>query len=254
MKNIHQLRSKRTIMKKRIILAYSISMTLLLGFVLLECDFVQRVERKLGIAKSQTEITGYFHQRVRDHTKIDVNVLNQSLIFIGDSIMHRLPVSAVASPAVNYGIESDTTVGVLLRLPTYKSIKNARAVVIAIGVNDMKYRSNGKILHNFKEIAKQIPSHVPVIFSAILPVDLEVRDEWMGINNDRIRKLNSKLKDITETSENLFFVNAGTQLTDEMGNLADEFHNGDGVHLNPQGNAIWISKLQNAIEIIRLNH
>jgi lysophospholipase L1-like esterase len=168
--------------------------------------------------------------------------------------MHRLPVSAVANPAVNYGIESDTTVGVILRIPTYNSIEKARAVVIAIGINDMKYRSNGNILHNFKEIARQIPSYVPVIFSAILPVDLEVRDEWHGISNDRIRKLNSKLKDITETSDNLFYVNAGSQLIDKKGNLADEFHNGDGVHLNPQGNAIWISKLQNAIEIIRLNH
>jgi lysophospholipase L1-like esterase len=241
-------------MKKRIIVAYVICMHLLLGFVLLECDFVQRVERKLGIAKSQTEITGYYRQRVRDHSRIDENVLNQSVIFIGDSILHRLPVSAVANPAVNYGIESDTTAGVILRMPTYNSIKNARAVVIAIGINDMKYRSNGSILDNFKEIARQIPSHVPVVFSAIFPVDLEVRDEWKGISNDRIRELNLKLKDITETSDNLFFVNAGSQLIDRKGNLADEFHNGDGVHLNPQGNAIWISKLKDAIEITRLSH
>jgi lysophospholipase L1-like esterase len=39
-------------------------------------------------------------------------------------------------------------------------------------------------------------------------------------------------------------VDAGHFLVDVQGNLADEYHDGDGVHLNPKGNGIWIRELQ----------
>jgi lysophospholipase L1-like esterase len=148
----------------------------------------------------------------------------------------------------NYGIGSDTTFGVLQRLPAYKSIERASAVVIAIGVNDMKYRSNEDILHNYSVITDQIPKNIPVIFSAILPLDEEVREEWQGRNQNRIKRLNFKLEELTKISTNLFFVNAGQLLVDAKGNLADKFHDGDGIHLNSQGNAIWIQQLQKAIK------
>jgi lysophospholipase L1-like esterase len=42
-------------------------------------------------------------------------------------------------------------------------------------------------------------------------------------------------------------VDAGHFLVDVQGNLADEYHDGDGVHLNPKGNGIWIRELQKTI-------
>ena len=241
-------------MKKQIILAYVIAIHIILGVVLLKSDFIQRVEHKLGITTSKTEITEHFHRMLRYHSRMDGNVPNQSVIFIGDSITQGLAVTAVVNPSVNYGIGSDTTVGVMQRLPVYRSIEKATAVVIAIGINDMKYRSNEEILYNFKAIADQIPKNVSIIFSAVLPLDEDVRGEWQGRNQNRIRELNAKLKGWSETSDNLFFVNAGPQLIDEKGNLADEFHDGDGVHLNSRGNAIWIQQLREAINNAQQSH
>jgi lysophospholipase L1-like esterase len=234
-------------MKKRIILAYAIGIHMLLGVVLLKSDFIQRVQYKLGVRTSQSEITDHFHRMLSYHSRMDGNVPNQSVIFIGDSITQGLCVTAVANPSVNYGVGNDTTVGVLQRLPVYRSLEKASAVVIAIGINDMRYRSNDKILYNYRSIADKISLAVPVIFSAVLPIDEDARDEWQGVNNRRIKELNSKLKDWTETSARLRYVDAGSRLVDERGNLADELYDNDGVHLNSLGNAIWIQQLRESV-------
>ena len=237
-------------MKKRIIYAYIVCIHLLLGVVLLKSYFFQCAEHKQGssqAATTQPEITQHFKRMLRYHARMDGNVPDGAVVFIGDSITQGLCVSAVAPSSVNYGIGSDTTVGVLQRLPAYKSINRASAVVIAIGINDMRLRSNEDILRNYSAMVEQIPKDMPVIFSAVLPLDQEIRDYWQGMN-DRIKALNAELEGLTEKSENLFFVDAGAILVDDQGNLADEYHDGDGVHLNPKGNAIWIQHLQKAIE------
>lgn len=235
-------------MKKQLTIAYILCIHLFLGFVLLKSDFIQRVESKLGFGQNaQFEITDHFHRMLRYHSRMDDNVPDGAVVFIGDSITQGLCVSAVVPSSVNYGIGSDTTIGVLQRLPKYKSIGRACAVVVAIGINDMKFRSNEEILRNYSAIAGQMPENVPVIFSAVLPLDEKVRDEWQGRNQDRIRLLNSELENLTNEFEHLFFVDAGALLIDAQGNLADEFHDGDGVHLNSKGNAIWIQQLQMVI-------
>ena len=238
-------------MKKRISVTYLIGVHILLAIVLLKNDFINKVQSELGIwqAGSPHEITQHFHRMLRYHRRMDGNVPDGAVIFIGDSLTQGLCVSAIKSPSVNYGIGSDTTVGVLQRLPNYKSIERASAVVLAIGINDMKRRSNDEILENYRAIIEHLPKTTPVIFSAVLPLDEETRDEWQGRNQDRIKTLNSDLKHLVLARDNVFFVDAGPLLLDEAGNLADIYHDGDGVHLNSQGNAIWIDALRNGIEI-----
>jgi lysophospholipase L1-like esterase len=238
-------------MRKKLFLTYAVGLHLLLAIVLLKSNFIQKVEHKLGITSYQLEITDEFRRMLKYHLRMDGNVPNNSVVFIGDSITQGLAVTAVASPSINYGISCDTSFGVLKRIRRYKSIENASAVVIAIGVNDMKYRSNEKILRNFKAIANNVPAHVPVVFSAVLPIDKDVLNDRHGRSQNRIRDLNSKLKNLTEGSGRLFFVDAGPRLVDREGNLADEFHEGDGIHLNSRGNAIWIASLKVALKNVR---
>lgn len=234
-------------MKKLIIVAYIIAIHLFLGVVLLKSDFIHRIGHRLGIDTSQNEITGFSQQMLPFHSRMDGNVPNQSVIFIGDSITQGLCVAAVVNPSVNYGIGNDTTVGVLQRLPIYRSVEKASTIVIAIGINDMRFRSNEEILENFKAIADKFPNNVPLVFSALLPIDEDARDGWQGINNRRIREFNLKLKAWIDISANRFFVDAGPQLIDKNGNLEDEYYVNDGMHLNSRGNAIWIQKLREAI-------
>jgi lysophospholipase L1-like esterase len=177
---------------------------------------------------------------------MDENVPDNSVIFIGDSITQGLAVSAVANPSVNYGIGGDTTVGVLKRVQSYASLDRASVVVIAVGINDFSYRSNEKIFDNIKSIVKKLPISIPIVISAILPIDEKIIKEWSGYNS-RIVMLNSKVKDFTDKSNRLFFVDIGDALVDNKGNFSDKYHVGDGLHLNSRGNDIWIGALQEVI-------
>ena len=118
---------------------------------------------------------------------------------------------------------------------------------MAIGSNDLNFRTNEQILRNYLSIAEHMPKNVPVIFSAVLPVDEKAhKRRWRGWNQ-RIQALNADLKSFISKSKNLFFVDAGYFLVDVQGNLAREYHAGDGLHLNAKGNAIWIKELQKTI-------
>lgn len=236
-------------MKRRIAIIYLIGIHLLLAVVLLKSDFINRVQTKIGMQQAElsTEITQHFHRMLRYHKRMDGNVPDGSVVFIGDSITQGLCVSAVACPSVNYGIGSDTTLGVLQRLPEYRSIDRASAVVLAIGINDMKRRSNEAILKNYRSIVEHIPENTPIVISAILPLDEESREEWQGRNQDRIRSLNSSLEDLANADSRIFFVDAAPLLVGASGNLADQYHDAGGVHLNSKGNAIWINALQDGV-------
>ncbi len=234
-------------MKKQMVIAYIVCIHVLLGFVFLKSGFVDRVQTKLGINRMrQTEVTGHYSHMVRLHARMDDNVPDGAVIFIGDSITQGLCVSAVVPLSVNYGISSDTTAGLLKRLPTYRSMKRAGAIVVAVGINDMADRTNEEILRNYLSIAEQMPKNVPVIFSGVLPVD-EKTHNWFQGWNQRIQALNADLKSFIGRSKNLFFVDAGYLLADAEGNLAHEYHVGDGLHLNSKGNAIWIRELKKTI-------
>ena len=193
------------------------------------------------------EITEHFQRMLIYHSRMDGNVPPGATIFIGDSLTQGLCVSAVTCPAVNYGIGSDTTVGVLQRLSTYQSIERAAVVVLAIGVNDFRRRGNEEIIGNFRQIVASMPGSAPIVISGVLPQDEAAQLEWSGRNSMRIKPLNQNLAQLAASDPRLLFFDAGPLLIDAEGNLRDEFHVSDGVHLNAQGNKIWIQALQRAV-------
>ena len=80
--------------------------------------------------------------------------------------------------------------------------------------------------------------------SAVLPIDERVDRDWTGFNQ-RIRELNEGIKSLCEAeSPKCAFVNAGPSLIDSSGNLAEQYHDGDGVHLTAEGDRIWIQALK----------
>ena len=95
-------------------------------------------------------------------SKIDLRP-NQTIVFIGDSIIQGLYVSAVTENGVNFGISGDTTAGVLERIDKYTILNKARAVVIAIGINDIPRRNNKKIIENLLLFVKVV-KNVVIVF------------------------------------------------------------------------------------------
>jgi lysophospholipase L1-like esterase len=233
---------------QRVIFIYILLIHLLLGAVLIKSDFIERVQKKFGDkASKENEVGPTYYSMVSYHERMDRNVPDGSVIFIGDSLIQGLCVSAVACPAVNFGIEKDTTVGVLKRLQRYECLKRAAVIIIAIGLNDLWYRGNSEIIQNYSKIMKKLPDTIPVIFSAVLPVDEDARSYLLGWNS-RIRDLNSELQVMCMKTPNYLYIDAGKALSNNQGFLDKRYHNGDGIHLNSDGNRVWIEELKKGVK------
>ena len=219
-----------------------------MGITVVKTDIVSRFQAKLGYKTLSNELTPHYHTMLGFHKRVDKNIPSKSLIFIGDSITQGLSVIAVDPQSINYGIGQDTTVGVLNRIPYYRSILKSKAVVIAVGINDLRRRSNDEIINNYHKIINLIPNNIPVLLSAVLPVD-EVASGRIGINK-RVNELNDSLSEICQNSQRLRFLNISKLVINPHGNLSTDYHIGDGVHLNGFGNEIWIAKLKEYIQNI----
>ncbi|MBW7864130.1 MAG: hypothetical protein GX580_11740 [Candidatus Hydrogenedens sp.] len=201
------------------------------------------------------DITEHYTRMMKYHVYMDGSVPAGAVLFVGDSITQGLCVAAVCDRGVNYGIGSDTTVGVLERLPKYGSIDRARAVVVAIGVNDLSRRDNDAILENYRKIAGtvagsgMVAGRAPLVFSAVLPVDERVNPENAGVNG-RIRELNRGLAKVCAETRGCRMVDVTGALADDTGSLAPENHVGDGVHLSDKGYTLWITALRDALREI----
>ena len=237
-------------MRKNVAIGYLVFIHILLALALVKSDFLTRVGNRLGYtANVEPEITQHFEYMERYYERMDPNVPSGSAIFIGDSITQGLCVSAVFTPSVNYGIGSDTTLGILKRLPKYKSLNRASIVILEVGVNDLKRRKDEEILSNYSSILKLLPSHLPVMISGILPVNEDIAHHTKGYNA-RIRGLNFRLKNLCESKKpQCTFVDSGRALEDSTGSLSRNYQEGDGVHLNGEGNNIWIQELKDGIKI-----
>ena len=137
----------------RSLLAIGIAIVLVLVF-----SYSYRYIEKLKTAKPS-----HYDQMLAFHLRQDQNLPEGLVYFIGDSHIQGLATQSVSRRSVNYGIGSDTTAGVLKRLSKYQSLKNAKAVVLGIGFNDLKERDNIQIISNIKKILDEIPNNICTI-------------------------------------------------------------------------------------------
>ncbi|MBA1446929.1 MAG: hypothetical protein FE835_18930 [Gammaproteobacteria bacterium] len=151
--------------------------------------------------------------------------------------------TCVEEKSVNYGIASDTTVGILNRLPEYKSLDKARAVVLQVGVNDLPRRDDNDLLSNYQAILNRLPDGLIIVLAAIFPIDSALAEK-PSRSNRRIISLNMKLKKLCRSDLRCRYIDSGGRLQDNSGNLRTDYHLGDGVHLNPAGYRVWIDELK----------
>ncbi|MFA6449641.1 MAG: GDSL-type esterase/lipase family protein [bacterium] len=184
--------------------------------------------------------------------RVDGNVPKGAVVFIGDSITEGLCVAAVADKAVNFGIAGDTTTGVLARIPMYKSLPRAKAIILAIGVNDLwrGQRTDEQILSNLRLVLMQLPHKVPVVFSAILPIDEQLEKDRYG-GNSHIETLNEQTVKLCAQFKNCHYFSSYGKLLGPNGQLVAEYHVGDGLHISPKGYDIWIADMQKALEELK---
>lgn len=194
------------------------------------------------------ELSPYYHRICQYHYRSAELIPDGSIIMIGDSITQGFCVSSLGSPSVNYGIGSDTTLGVLERISEYK-LEKAKIVILAIGTNDFKWRSEDEIIQNYQKIISKVPAGVPVLISSILAIDESVAHRLSG-RNAKIKSVNDRLYKLAASDERVHFLDNTLLLTGSSSDLKKAYHVGDGVHLNNEGNRIWRDSLKKAIKSI----
>jgi lysophospholipase L1-like esterase len=188
----------------------------------------------------------YVHQMLAFNARIDLNLPTGSVLFYGDSMVQGLAVANAADIAINYGVGHATSQHVYQQLRNHRNVSRAKAVVIAVGINDITRGNASQVLPNVQEGLKHIPKAVPVIISKLMPVN----EEALGRNglSANVALVNLELEQVCSDNQRVRCIDAGQLLAASDGNLARQYHTGDGLHLNPRGNAIWREQLQLAIE------
>jgi lysophospholipase L1-like esterase len=229
--------------------AYVAALHGLLLFILMHSNFIAKVLSHNPF--KNPDITSHYRTMLSYQKLIDSAVLPGSNLFFGDSLTQGLAVSVLNGRNVNFGIGQDTTVGLLKRLPDYSSLRHARAVVIAIGVNDLWIRDVKKTVENYAKILNEIPDAMPIIVNSVFPVDPSSLKS--SLNHHLVHELNQKLIILSRSRENTTFIDMTSDFSDKNGALKPQFHVGDGLHINTAGYQVWIEKLEKALSQVAVH-
>ncbi len=232
-------------MKKIFSILYVLSIHTLLIVALVKNDFIQKVEIKLGMTEPSSTNHSYYMDALgwnfanRSNTIID----GDGLVFVGDSITNGLSVETIFG-AVNYGISGDSVKNAKKRVKKYSHLEN-KTIVVALGVNDI-LRENDKIVSDYSSLIENLPNSSLVLVSSILPID-ELRLERYSKTkktNNQINELNAQLQNIASKFSNAHYIDSAKYMRDTSGCLFENFHNGDGLHLNTEGYGMWVKGLK----------
>lgn len=194
-------------------------------------------------------MTAYQRTLFGNHRRIDRNVLDSSILLFGDSHIQGLNVNNIGQNIINFGIGASTSKNLLDRYNSYTSLKKSKAVYIAIGFNDLKYRSNEAIIKNLKTIISKTPKQNKIILSTIiLTGENYLKNTEM---NPRILEINRQIKFIVNHNKNMYLFDPNTFLT-KLEKLLYKLSEPDGVHLNANGYEIYMRELKNQFSTLDL--
>jgi len=225
------------------VVCFSIGLAVGVGVAISKPAKIRQWSRRLG--RPDYNQQWYYNQTVKFYKRIDACVPEGAVLFVGDSFIQGLSVTGVAKDGINFGIGGDTTEGVLARLPMYSSLAKARAVVFAVGDNDLRRgRTEAEVARNYEKIVAQVPKTVPIFFCSIVPCVDGL--DYAEINRG-IASLNRSLTELCASNSRCHLVDLGPNFNDERGALRCEYADDDGVHLNGSGYRLCIEKLRGAL-------
>ena len=196
---------------------------------------------RLGLGSRWAEFDSAYRVRRVQLVRLADGVGPGAALFIGDSILASLDVGALVDRGVQLSISGDTARRVVSRLDNYPAaLAGARLVVFHVGTNDLKYRKPAELHRPFARMLREVPANVPVVMSAVLPVDERVEHHY---GNADVRAVNRVMAQACAARPGCTFANAAVAVTDAAGGLDPRYHVGDGVHLNGDGNRAWRAAL-----------
>ena len=176
--------------------------------------------------------TSFYRRMVASHVRQDALVPENSVYFLGDSHIQGLYTGGIG---INYGIGSDTTEGLIARIPKYVSMQKAAKAFIEIGCNDGE--SDGvKLAENILKVVDALPLTHGIYLISLLP-SAGRHSKW----NSTKQTANKILMD--DKSNRFAFIDIYQILSDDNGDLKSCYDSGDGVHLNGEGYRVLLSEI-----------
>lgn len=164
-------------------------------------------------------------------------------VLLGDSLSLWFPGDRLPAQRfwLNQAISGDTTGGILKRLSAFAHTR-PQVIYLMAGINDLKTgASDQTIVQNLRQILQQLRQTHPqtqIVMQSILPT------RSLPISNQRILSLNRQLQAIAR-QQGAYYLDVNAAMADATGNLRPDLTT-DGLHLNPNGYAIWQAVLQQA--------
>lgn len=175
----------------------------------------------------------------REYEQDNKSVGKRSPLFLGDSLTLGLDlVHAGFANSLNRAIEGDTTLGILERLEDNVEGVGSDCVFLMVGYNDLKFRSNNRILSNLDAIIDSLQTE-KLIVQSILPIDS--RRRWF---NKRIVELNAMIWARHGESKKVMLLDLYPEFKDQNMPGIRQSVTIDGVHLNRDGYNQWESLIQ----------
>jgi lysophospholipase L1-like esterase len=183
------------------------------------------------------KFTNYLND-VRTHTVNEWLIPAYLPIFVGDSRIQNIDFYPRMN-AVNFGISGDTTPGMVDRMQRYTSIKAARAVFLAGGVNDLRFGVNfdKEVVTNYGKMFATVPAGRKIFVMGIFPVN--EKERFPGYNL-RIQAINKDLRQLCAKRPQCVYIDVWSMLASRSGEAREEFMKDDGIHLNESGNGVII--------------
>lgn len=231
--------------RRRVLTIYVVLLHIALVLLLWRPETVSRAKSAL-FGSPEPGAAWYEQALVQFQLRADANLDAGTALFFGDSHVQGLCTACIGERAANYGIGGDTAFGILNRIKRYRSIADARAVVLAAGYNDLKHGTVADVAATYDALLRQVPASVPLVLSALFPID-PLSASSGDVTNTMIRELNGHILAACRQRTGCIFVDTAAKLAGPGGGLRRELHVGDGVHLNSGAYAIWIADLRAAL-------
>ena len=223
---------------------YVLAIHALLVVLLLKTNFLLLAGKTLGWIPPE-EWNTPLYAAILAQAEADAGVADGVVILLGDSIMAQLNAQDIADDAVNFGLGGDTTETLDRRLTVLRSIARSRAVVVGVGVNDLKYRQVEQIVRDYRRVLARLATVPRVFVVSVLPVDPagQAARERPYLRNQTIEAINHGLRMLCRQQMNCRFLDAGPALAASQSNV----YGIDGWHLSAPGRDVLTGFLRQSL-------
>jgi len=222
---------------------YIFSIHILILILIFKTDTYLIIANQFDFLKTAPQENIVYRTTLTHQLRIDKTSNENNYVFFGDSLIQGLNVIAIKEKSINFGIGTDTTSALLLRLPKYKASQTAKHIILAIGINDISHIPTLDIANSIEKISNKIPSSTTIFLLGVLPIAQKFESELQKKQSD-IANLNHTLQQQVSSTPNITYIPPPASLFDTDGYLKPNAHIGDGLHLNTLGYLLWINHLE----------